>query len=173
MSTFFIGCLHLGHENMAKHRGFADSEDHDLNLIEQWNKVITKRDKVFILGDVSMESSKPYHLLDQLQGYKHVVLGNHDDPKDVRKLLEYVDKVSGPFRYKKEYWLSHIPVHPIEFDYRIRVNIHAHIHELELNDKRYFKVDAKHLKYKPISFDEIVATVPKIEAKKIEPDGLI
>lgn len=155
MATYFIGCLHLGHENMAKHRGFSCAEDHDMVLIDKWNDVVNKKDKVFILGDVTMESSKHYYKLDALKGFKHVILGNHDKPQDVPELLKYVGKVSGPQRYKKDYWLSHIPVHPIEFSYRIDANIHAHIHEVDLKDPRYIKVDASHLKYRPILFEEI------------------
>lgn len=155
MSVFVIGCLHLGHENMAIHRGFSGSVDHDEYLVKQWNNVICKRHKVFVLGDVSMEKEQSYETLKRLNGYKHVILGNHDLPQDVPKLLTYVDKVSGPFKYRKEYWLTHIPVHPIEFEYRVRMNIHAHIHEVDLKDPRYFNVDAHRLSYKPINFDEI------------------
>ena len=46
-----IGCLHLGHEWMAKHRGFNDSFHHDDYLIKEWNKVVHKKDLTFnILG---------------------------------------------------------------------------------------------------------------------------
>ena len=149
MSVFAIGCLHLGHENMAKFRGFSGSRDHDEYLVKQWNKVVSKRDKVFILGDVTMEKHDQYWMLGDLNGYKHVILGNHDRPQDVLSLLRHADKVSGPFKYKKETWLTHIPVHPIEFEYRVKLNIHAHIHELDLNDSRYLNVDAKRLDFKP------------------------
>ncbi len=155
MSTYFIGCLHLGHNNMAIHRGFKDSMEHDYYLIEQWNSIISKRDKVFILGDVTMEKSTYYHLLKNLEGIKHIVLGNHDRHQDINNLLNYAT-VSGPIRYKKDYWLTHIPVHPIELDGRVKYNIHAHIHDLEISNKRYINVDAKKLDFKPISFSEIV-----------------
>jgi len=155
MSVFIIGCLHIGHENMAKTRGFGCSYQHDSLIFENWNNTVSKRDKVFILGDITMEKSN-YDFFERLNGYKHVVLGNHDQPQHVPFLLKYVDKVSGPFRYKNEYWLTHIPVHPIEFEYRVKMNIHAHIHEVELNDARYFNVDAKRIGYKPISFDDIL-----------------
>ena len=29
----FIGCLHMGHKNMAIHRGWADEEEHNAHLI--------------------------------------------------------------------------------------------------------------------------------------------
>ena len=45
----FIGCLHLGHEWMAKHRGFENSEKHDEHLIESWNSIVNKKDLTYIL----------------------------------------------------------------------------------------------------------------------------
>ena|SRR5690606_1655296 len=155
MNVFVIGCLHFGHENMARWRGFRSSEEHDNHLIEQWNKTVNKRSKVFILGDVTMESSDHYYKLGKLLGNKHVILGNHDKATDVPKLLQYCMKVSGPQKYK-QMWLTHIPVHPIEFDYRIKLNIHAHIHHLDLNDPRYFHADAARLDFKPISIETII-----------------
>lgn len=73
--VYFIGCLHLSHENMAISRGFSGSLEHDEYLVKQWNKVISKRHKVFILGDVSMEKEAPYETLKRLNGYKHVNSG--------------------------------------------------------------------------------------------------
>jgi calcineurin-like phosphoesterase family protein len=51
MSVYIIGCLHLGHENMAKMRGWQSSIHHDAFLVAEWNRVVNKRDKVFILGE--------------------------------------------------------------------------------------------------------------------------
>jgi calcineurin-like phosphoesterase family protein len=155
MSVFMIGCLHLGHENMAKRRGWGSSEEHDEHLIQEWNKVISKRDKVFILGDVTMESMKPYPKLLRLKGFKHVVLGNHDMAEHIPEMLKYVTKVCGVVKYQG-CWLSHIPVHPMDFEFRIRLNIHAHVHHNTINDPRYFNVDAHKLGYAPIEFQNIL-----------------
>lgn len=174
MGVYLIGCLHLGHENMAiKHRGWKCSEDHDNHLIEQWNKRIHKKDLVFILGDVTMETDKFYYKLALLKGRKRVVLGNHDLGKHIPKLLNYVEDVSGMIHYKG-FWLTHAPVHPQELSWT-RGNIHAHVHSqpifdssVDVNywDKKetivsgtnnlYYNVDAHLIGYTPISFDEIL-----------------
>ena len=100
---------HLGHKGMAEYRGFSSVEEHDDHLIAQWNSVVkSKRDLVYILGDITLENSRYYHLLDRLMGRKIVVLGNHDKPKDVAELLKYVESVAGVIEYKG-YLLSHIP----------------------------------------------------------------
>lgn len=172
MCTFFIGCLHLGHEGVAKWRGFDSSEQHDEWLITQWNGVISKRDMVFILGDITMENNKHYYKLDMLKGDKKVVLGNHDRWQDVPSLLKYVSGVSGMVDYKG-YALTHSPIHPSEIGSYIG-NIHAHIHhnnklsQFDVYSKyqdedskiisttgRYINVDAKLLDFKPLKFDNL------------------
>jgi len=174
----FIGCLHLGHEGMAKWRGFESSQQHDEHLIECWNSVVGKKDLVYILGDITMETHRFYHLLDRLLGRKIVVLGNHDKPKHVRMLLQFVESVAGAVDYK-ECLLSHVPIHPNEAHF-CRYNIHAHIHhESKLEEcvvhtkyldedsvvkgslDKYICVDAHLIGYKPKSLEELIVNHTK------------
>lgn len=39
---FVISDLHLGHTNMALHRGFTSVEEHDDYIISKWNSVVNK-----------------------------------------------------------------------------------------------------------------------------------
>jgi calcineurin-like phosphoesterase family protein len=55
---------------MAKRRGFSSIEEHDEHIIAKWNSVVNKRDVTYILGDMTMEKSSPYPLLDRLNGFK-------------------------------------------------------------------------------------------------------
>lgn len=169
----FIGCLHLGHETVAKWRGFQDSFYHDEHLIEQWNKVVNKKDLTYILGDVTMETAEHYYKLDRLKGRKVVVLGNHDKYRDIPELLKYVDGVAGMVDYKGCV-LTHCPIHPSEISF-CRLNIHAHIHhnnkleELECSPRygdegdkkektahKYKCVDAYLLDFKPKLLEELL-----------------
>jgi calcineurin-like phosphoesterase family protein len=161
--VFFIADLHLSHTNMAIKRGFATVEEHDEHIIAKWNSVVSKRDVTYILGDITMEKSTPYHLLDHLNGIKHVVLGNHDRRQDVKKLLEYVDSVAGMVQYKG-IMLTHCPIHPIELDYRFKHNIHGHIHDKivmkmldgwEEIDERYICVSCERVDYTPKTLEEL------------------
>lgn len=163
----FIADLHLGHTNMALKRGFATAEEHDEHIISQWNKKVNKRDTVYILGDVTMESNKPYPLLNLMNGFKRVVLGNHDMAEDIPELLKYVRSVSGMVKYKG-IWLTHCPVHERELEFRVPRNIHGHIHEetimkLEsfgfkdewIPDERYHCVSCEHVDYTPVTLEEL------------------
>ncbi|MFY8169959.1 MAG: hypothetical protein ACOVK2_02465 [Candidatus Fonsibacter sp.] len=151
----FIADLHLGHVNMAKKRGFNSIEDHDNLIIENWNSVVNKRDVTYILGDITMEKKSPYHLLDKLNGIKHVVLGNHDRHQDIVELLKHVHSVSGMIKYKG-FFLTHCPIHPIEIENgRVMGNIHGHVHENIIEDSKYYCVSCEEVNYTPVSFIDL------------------
>jgi calcineurin-like phosphoesterase family protein len=169
----FIGCLHLGHANLVRDvRGFDDINKYHDYLIKQWNSVVHKKDLVYILGDITMETPEHYYLLDQLQGRKKVILGNHDMGKDIPELLKHVETVAGMLHYKG-YWITHAPVHPQELTFT-RGNIHAHVHTQPVKYSEvyvdywdckktiksregllYHNVDAQVLDYKPLTINEI------------------
>jgi calcineurin-like phosphoesterase family protein len=164
----FISDFHFSHTNMALHRGFTSVEEHDEFIIEKFNSVVNKRDVTYILGDITMESSKPYHLLARLNGVKHVVLGNHDRRQDVEELIKYVDSVNGVVSYKGIF-LTHVPVHPMELEYRIKRNIHGHLHDKVITksiyeygykagfvpDDRYVCVSCEQVGYTPKTLKEL------------------
>lgn len=172
MSTVrFIADLHLGHLNMAKRRGFSSAEEQDEYLVKKWNSVVVKRDLTYVLGDVSMESTKPYPVLSRLNGRKIVVGGNHDKPAHTKELLKHVDSIVGMVQYKGIF-LTHCPVHPREMEFRIKHNIHGHIHEnfIEYDvrllgikifsrvDRRYHCVSCEHVDFTPKTLNELGIT---------------
>ena len=175
MNTYFIGCIHISHKWMAIQRGFDTVEEYDEHLIESWNKVVKRKDLVYILGDITMETNEHYHQLDRLNGHKIVVLGNHDLPKHVKDLLNHVESVAGMIDYKG-CALTHCPIHPNEISF-YRLNIHAHIHENTLSEiecvdrygddsdklfktkHKYFCVDAHKLNYTPITMEQILEKI--------------
>src|SRR5690606_12174994 len=135
---------------------FNSAQEHDDFLIDSWNSVVTnKKDITYILGDITMEKSHHYHLLDKLNGVKHVVLGNHDRLQDVPKLLQYVNSVSGMINYKKQFILTHCPIHPTELEFRFKYNIHGHVHANSLSDPRYINVCAEVIDYSPKLIEEL------------------
>lgn len=144
--VYVIADLHLGHESIAKLRGFESSEAHDEYLIKKWNSVMSKRDVIYILGDIAMEKHWHYKILNELRGVKKVVLGNHDKGKHVKYLLEFVNTVSGMIKYNK-YWLTHCPMHPNELYGKI--NIHGHVHYKTIDDPMYVNVSAEVVDYTP------------------------
>lgn len=153
--VYFISDLHLGHKNILN---FARPEFSSLDemhncIIESWNKVVTKRDVVFVLGDVCFDH-RYLPLLDKLLGMKRLILGNHDKFKH-GELFKYFHTVHGALSYKQN-MLTHIPIHPDEF-YRWRYNIHGHLHAYNLKDPRYINVNIDMMRgYTPVPFDTLI-----------------
>ena len=167
--VYVISDLHFSHHNMAIKRGFKDAVSHDNHIIDTWNGIVTKRDVVWILGDITMEKSQGYELLDKLNGIKKVVLGNHDKPQHSSKLLEYVNHICGCVKLKGCI-LTHIPIHESEVD-RFLLNIHGHIHDKIIPDLRYVNVCVENVDYKPVLLDKLVESKRKsdfISARKNE-----
>jgi len=56
--VFFISDLHLGHENMAKKRGFLSADEMNEKIIHNWNSVVHKRDFETILKNYEDSKEK-------------------------------------------------------------------------------------------------------------------
>jgi calcineurin-like phosphoesterase family protein len=146
---------------MSKHRGFKDIYEHDEHIIKQWNSVVHKRDLTYILGDITMEDPKWYFRLDELNGRKIVILGNHDRYQDVPELMKYVESVGAMVKYKGVF-LTHCPIHTRELEYRVPFSIHGHIHEYNVElpdgtkDVRYICVSMEQIDYKPKTLGELI-----------------
>jgi calcineurin-like phosphoesterase family protein len=165
--VYFISDLHLGHRNILKYRSQFDTiEEHDSVILDNILSRVTKRDVLWILGDVIFErglNDKNVELLRTIRknvGWIKVVIGNHcTDNKFRQDLLKYLlltgiyDEVHGLVGYKN-HWLSHCPIHPDELRGKV-CNIHGHLHDYVLEDKRYFSVCCEQVNYTPISFQEI------------------
>lgn len=164
--VFGISDLHLGHQNMALKRGFLTVEDHDKHIIESWNKVVNKKDVVYILGDITMENSRHYYLLDKMKGVKKVILGNHDRHQDVNELLKHVSSVSGMDK-RNGFILTHCPIHESQLE-RFYMNIHGHVHEKTLQDERYINLSCEVIDYTPVLLSNYVNKNGEKKLKKDE-----
>ena len=89
--VWFISDLHFSHRNILKFQKLRQEvlgftlEDPDAikkmdeYMIELWNSQISKRDRVYILGDLSFGTSEDVKkLLGKLNGNKILIRGNHD-----------------------------------------------------------------------------------------------
>jgi len=155
----FISDPHFGHKNMAIRRGFKDEFEMNELIVKNWNKVVNKKDTTWILGDITMEKND-YEILNRLNGYKRVVLGNHDSGQHVKHMLNYVNSVHGMHKFRDKIygniWLTHSPVHPMELEFRVSFNMHGHIHGYDLKDKRYINVLMEKQDYTPKTLEQLL-----------------
>lgn len=87
MFDAFYSDPHFGHTNILKHanRPFTSIEEHDYELVERYNRVITRSSTLVLwLGDCFWHAGKDpdrtRELLSSMRGRKALLLGNHDGP---------------------------------------------------------------------------------------------
>lgn len=154
--VFFISDLHLGHKSVIKFgkRDYKSLDEMNASSVSEWNSVVTKRDKIFVLGDVAW-TNQALKLYSKMNGQKHLIMGNHDNKFLKSELSKYFYKISGVLRYKKCI-LTHIPIHPSEF-HRWRYNIHGHLHGNKIDDPRYINVNVDTIRsFRPLEFTELI-----------------
>jgi calcineurin-like phosphoesterase family protein len=163
-NLFLISDTHFGHNAMCKFlrkdgtkvRPFDDVDIMDETMIENWNKTVKAKDKIYHLGDVVI-NRKYLKILKNLNGEKILIKGNHDIFK-LKDYAEYFKDIRGTHRLDKNYILSHIPLHPDSLD-GDKINLHGHIHykKVLLNSKeidpKYLNLCVEHWDYKPVSFE--------------------
>lgn len=157
--VFFTSDLHFGHDSLCNSvRNMTADESYDL-IRHNWNKVVTKRDLVYVLGDITME--KHQHIeafLSGLNGQICIIGGNHDYKRCCKEYQRLGIPVMGVLEYKG-FMCTHIPIHPRELQF-CRGNIHGHIHAKDTNSlnyvgDRYFNVNIELHNYTPVLFDDI------------------
>lgn len=162
--TFMISDMHLGHKHIIDYekRPFRDVEEMDKTIIENWNKTVSKEDRVFVLGDISFyNKDKTKEILNGLNGRKILILGNHDRERSLGWWRDagITEAINYPIILEEFYILSHEPVYLSEsMPY---ANIHGHIHRLQYNNYQYFNVSVECVNYTPVSFESIKESIIK------------
>lgn len=169
--TFITSDTHFGHGNILKFlrkdgtpvRHFSSVEEMDETLIENWNKVVGKHDRVYHLGDIAIKR-KNLITLERLNGRKVLIRGNHDIFK-LKDYLPYFDDIRGyKMMPKHALCFSHIPIHQRSLENRFQFNCHGHLHEKIYNDPRYINLCVEQTNYTPVEFDQLLEI---IEERKV------
>jgi calcineurin-like phosphoesterase family protein len=162
---FVISDLHLAHANMCTFltnenlparphpittKAFEDKNEHDAYIIAAWNSVVKPNDTVYVLGDVVIHRSG-LSQLNQLNGRKRLILGNHDIFSASEYLNYFVDVHACLVKHKVIF--THIPI-AVECLERFSLNVHGHTHNFNLPNKKYYNVSLEQLQnYSPIPLD--------------------
>jgi calcineurin-like phosphoesterase family protein len=84
MTTWIVSDHHFNHANIVElsNRPFTDWSEMNDAMIDAWNNVVGRKDRVFVLGDFGMDNrygTDIEHIFKSLHGEKHLVIGNHDE----------------------------------------------------------------------------------------------
>lgn len=173
MKTFITSDHHFGHHKLYQFsdkfgfrmRGWAsNAAEGDRRLVEAWNFVVSPEDKVYHLGDVAI-ARKGLELLEQLNGRKVLIKGNHD----IFKLKDYEKH----FKDIRATWkldnfvLSHVPIHPNSFPRWCIANIHGHIHQGHVTKKTWYGRKVQDTRYYNVNVD-VQPTILPIDFEEIK-----
>ena len=92
---FYIADNHFGDERdmrLAK-RPFRSVNDMDDTMISLWNKKVGVTDVVYVVGDFAIDSQVAIKILEQLNGQKILIWGNHDVYLD-EQAIQYFESTS-------------------------------------------------------------------------------
>jgi calcineurin-like phosphoesterase family protein len=112
MARFYTADLHFWHANIIVYskRPFRNAPQMNAKLIENWNSVVTDKDDIYIVGDFGFGPlDRLKAILSQLNGRKHLILGNHDNEK-------WSDYIRAGFASVQRYLFLNIPsIGPVGF----------------------------------------------------------
>ncbi len=166
--------LHFNHNKsfIYQPRGFTSVEEMNKQIIKNWNEIITDNDEVYILGDLMLgDTDKGIELFNQLNGTKHIIIGNHDTDNRIIKYHNQIPNSTIEFaqrlKYnKRSFYLTHYPTLTANYDdYKTNgiINLCGHIHttdpfcDFDKGLIYHCELDA-HNCY-PISLDKIILDI--------------
>ena len=122
---YFSSDLHLNHCQpfIYKPRGFINIDEMNKTIINNFNKVITPDDDLYLLGDTFLGELKPgIQLFKKLPGKIHLIWGNHDTDNRKNTVLNCHNVIeiigyAGIIKYNKyHFYMSHFPTYTTNFD---------------------------------------------------------
>ena len=175
---FFTADTHFNHKtllNLGLGRPFNDIIEHDETIISNWNKKVSNKDDVYVLGDMfwGMNEYQIQSYMDRLKGHKHLIIGNHDKIGVYVKSNRFVEIT----QYKeievndKPVILNHFPLAEWDGFYYGSYHLYGHTHGTfnlaseTLKRKRpngnCWDVGVDNNNYEPVSMEEIIEKIDK------------
>lgn len=138
---------------------FQTIEEHDQFVIDQWNKTVSSKDTVYILGDFAWRNHN--HYIMALKGKKYLITGSHDAmPQDcLKNFTEVHEGVLVKAINKVRFALSHCAFLVWEGSHYFSINAHGHSHGRleERDDVRRMDVGIDvSLDYTPFNVDYVI-----------------
>lgn len=197
-NTFAIADSHFSHSNILKYcnRPFSNAEEHDEQLIKNWNELVKPGDNVYHLGDFGLlPEPRAREIRRRLNGNIFFIEGNHDKTtfkiKDTFIWYHQVRmvKVDGV-----DFWLSHYSHRVWPRSHHGVIHLYGHSHNTLPDDPNARSMDVgidataarlaglpsgktpdlgttKKEDYRPVSVEEISAFMSKKIFKPIDHHG--
>jgi calcineurin-like phosphoesterase family protein len=159
VTTFFTSDTHFGDHRVLNlyPRPFAGVAEMDEALIRRWNARVGPDDVVWHLGDFARTARRAAEILAQLNGEKHLIVGNNDpSPGAVdgwASVAAYAEiEVDG-----NKLVLCHYPFRSWNGQHKGALNLHGHSHGRLKPLPRQFDVGVDVRDYQPVTVAELLS----------------
>lgn len=169
---FFTSDTHFGHTNIIEYcdRPFANAEEMDDALVENWNNVVGPTDTVWVLGDFSFRNAADTRaIVQRLNGHKKLILGNHDKvihenrstfcARGAFEEITELKMIHGPGQDRKQkIVLCHYPMRAWNQSHRGSWQLFGHMHGTppdNLDNLLSIDVGVDSHEYTPVGYDVI------------------
>ena len=135
--NYYISDLHFNSTNKYENRTL----EHDKLIKENWNKVVTNADTIYLLGDIGRVGNNKdieyiCSIISTLKGKKILVVGNHDTAllKDVRfkqlftEICDYKEIIDNFNGMNHKLVLSHVPQMFWNGQHKGWIHLYGHLH---------------------------------------------
>ncbi|CTQ47340.1 metallophosphoesterase [Roseibium aggregatum] len=180
-NTFFTADHHFGHSGIIRacSRPFDSVEEMDETLIDLWNGIVGKNDRVIHLGDFAYkcDADQLKRIFNRLNGRKTLIVGNHDNERTLRLPWDNLDirgkeisvaqqlyhKFPGPDGRQIPFFLSHYAARTWPGLHRGSCHVFGHSHGRmpDLGRSCDVGVDVPEWNYAPAPLELVVARLER------------
>lgn len=166
--NFYIADTHFSHKNCLAfdNRPFKTVEEMDAEMIRRWNAVVNNDDHVYILGDLHWGKESDWiKVLEQLNGQKTLIRGNHDiDPQKSRRYFADVKDYKVIDDNGRKVVLSHYPIVCYRNHFYGWYHLYGHVHtSFEFNMMEHDRYLMEQLYTKPCEMYNVGCMLPYMD----------
>jgi calcineurin-like phosphoesterase family protein len=171
-TVFFTADTHFSHPLVQRKRGFASIWEMNETLIERWNAVVSKGDRVYHLGDVSLgRLEETEAVLKRLNGQIYLVKGNHDC--QIERFARYFVWIKDAHYLKvgaQKIYLHHYACRVWRSSHHGSWHLYGHSHGSLPDDPRAKSLDVgvDCWEFTPVSFDRIARRMEKKDWRPVD-----
>ncbi len=177
---YFSADFHCYHTNIIKHcnRPFNNASEMVDCILDNHNSIVKPNDDFYFLGDFAWQLSygKLSKLVNKFNGRKHFFVGNHDHAAYFYR-LEQDNIISScniacGIKVEDNYiWLSHYAHRSWNKAFQGAFHLYGHSHSKLPPYGLSFDVGVDCWDFKPISYDQVVLVMKKLDEKADKPTG--
>jgi calcineurin-like phosphoesterase family protein len=164
--------IHFGHTNVIRYsnRPYKDASHMDESLITSFNSKVKPNDISIWVGDVSFSGEqRTKQIVHRLNGYKILIVGNHDIEKKRRIKPMAFDEVHLCYNLMLDDMPLAFTHYPMDNLPPFWFNIHGHVHKNghridEVITKAHYNVNCEFLDYTPINLETLIERIKNVNA---------